>query len=73
MHQVVTAIDIAASPERVWLTLMDFSAYRWACSYPAWKQQQKRVLNAMPPALKNRTEANDHVDHAHDDTPKARC
>ena len=27
MHQIVTQIDIAASPERVWSILMDFSAY----------------------------------------------
>lgn len=27
MHQIVTEIDIAASPERVWSILMDFPAY----------------------------------------------
>ena len=27
MHQIVTQMDIAASPERVWSILMDFPAY----------------------------------------------
>ena len=27
MHQIVTQIDIAVSPERVWSILMDFPAY----------------------------------------------
>ena len=49
MHQIVTEIDIAASPERVWSILMDFSAY------PQWNPLAG--FNAMNQALKNRAEA----------------
>ena len=50
MQQIVTEIDIAASPERVWSILMDFSAY------PQWNPLAG--FNAMNQALKNRAEAN---------------
>ena len=50
MHQIVTQMDIAASPERVWSILMDFPAY------PQWNPLAG--FHAMNQALKKRAEAN---------------
>ena len=50
MHQIVTQIDIATSPEHVWSILMDFPAY------PQWNPLAG--FHAMNQALKNRAEAN---------------
>jgi uncharacterized protein YndB with AHSA1/START domain len=50
MHQIVTQIDIATSPERVWSILMDFPAY------PQWNPLAG--FHAMNQALKKRAEAN---------------
>ena len=65
MHQIVTQIDIAASPERVWSILMDFPAY------PQWNPLAG--FNTMNQALRNRAEARVNADHAHDDISKERC
>ncbi|WP_437558809.1 SRPBCC family protein [Acidithiobacillus sulfuriphilus] len=48
MHQIVTQIDIAASPERVWSILMDFSAY------PQWNPFIRSLSGVAKPGEKLR-------------------
>ncbi|MDD5280573.1 SRPBCC domain-containing protein [Acidithiobacillus sp.] len=48
MHQIVTQIDIAASPERVWSILTDFSAY------PQWNPFIHAISGAAKPGEKLR-------------------
>ena len=48
MHQIVTQIDIAASPERVWSILMDFSAY------PEWNPFIRSLSGVAKPGEKLR-------------------
>ncbi|MHB1281104.1 MAG: SRPBCC family protein [Acidithiobacillus sp.] len=48
MHQIVTEIDIAASPERVWSILMDFSAY------PQWNPFIRSLSGVAKPGEKLR-------------------
>jgi hypothetical protein len=48
MHQIVTQIDIAASPERVWSILMDFPAY------PQWNPSIRSLSGAAKPGEKLR-------------------
>ncbi|WP_031571153.1 SRPBCC domain-containing protein [Acidithiobacillus thiooxidans] len=48
MHQIVTQIDIAASPERVWSILTDFPAY------PQWNPFIHVISGAAKPGEKLR-------------------
>ncbi len=48
MHQIVTEIDIAASPERVWSILMDFPAY------PQWNPFIRSLSGVAKPGEKLR-------------------
>ncbi|MBU2811277.1 SRPBCC domain-containing protein [Acidithiobacillus thiooxidans] len=48
MHQIVTQIDIAASPERVWSILTDFSAY------PQWNPFIRTISGVAKPGEKLR-------------------
>jgi len=48
MHQIVTQIDIAASPERVWSILTDFPAY------PQWNPFIHAISGAAKPGEKLR-------------------
>ena len=48
MHQIVTQMDIAASPERVWSILMDFSAY------PQWNPFIRSLSGVAKPGEKLR-------------------
>ena len=48
MHQIVTQIDIAASPERVWSILMDFPAY------PQWNPFIRSLSGVAKPGKKLR-------------------
>ena len=46
MHQIVTQIDIATSPERVWSILMDFPAY------PQWNPFIRSLSGVAKPGEK---------------------
>ena len=48
MHQIVTEIDITASPERVWSILMDFPAY------PQWNPFIRSLSGVAKPGEKLR-------------------
>jgi hypothetical protein len=48
VHQIVTQMDIAASPERVWSILMDFSAY------PQWNPFIRSLSGVAKPGEKLR-------------------
>ncbi|OCX72310.1 SRPBCC domain-containing protein [Acidithiobacillus thiooxidans] len=48
MHQIVTQIDIAASPERVWSILTDFPAY------PQWNPFIRAISGVAKPGEKLR-------------------
>ena len=48
MHQIVTQIDIAVSPERVWSILMDFPAY------PQWNPFIRSLSGVAKPGEKLR-------------------
>ena len=48
MHQIVTQMDIAASPERVWSILMDFSRY------PQWNPFIRSLSGVAKPGEKLR-------------------
>ncbi|WP_414040945.1 SRPBCC family protein [Acidithiobacillus sp. M4-SHS-6] len=48
MHQIVTQIDIAASPERVWSILLDFS------TYPQWNPFIRSLSGVPKPGEKLR-------------------
>ena len=48
MHQIVTQIDIAVSPGRVWSILMDFPAY------PQWNPFIRSLSGVAKPGEKRR-------------------